>query len=113
VSLLSEVEKCNWSAFEQKLKPLTSKIDRLEQIGSVSQSSVWKVNLTYGILFLSTSSGPFAVKEVQTFHRDEKKLRREIALLWFLSNTPFCDYFVKFIGWKMEKKNSVHCNGIS
>jgi len=64
------------------LKPLTSKIDRLEQIGSVSQSSVWKVNLTYGILFLSTSSGPFAVKEVQTFHRDEKKLRREIALLW-------------------------------
>jgi len=100
VSLLLEVEEYDWLAFAKKVVPLTVRINKLMKIGAVARSKVWKVMLKDGLF--SAARGPFAVKLVNMSNRDEKKLRREIALHCFLSNIACSDYFVKLIGWKME-----------
>jgi len=99
-SLLEKIETLEWSLFKRQFKPLTAKVIQHQRIGSPGNSSVWRVMLKDS--FFSSERGPFASKEISIAHREDSKLRRELALLWYLSESPFRQYFIGFIGWKMD-----------
>jgi len=98
VKIAHEAEE-SWKYLKEKISMIGKSIVRGERIGSDAQSDVFLCYLT-NFLGFNKSEKPYAVKRIQKRGiEQEKRIRREISLLWGLSY-HFPRHFINFIGWK-------------